>query len=261
MLPNIYQMPIVHSGAPYRLLVDLKPKLAYQMQRAGRGCCEAGDIARVGRDLGLHKNDLKRLGQLGRAQAQCLVGCPWHVACSKGGGVQQAIRKLWLWCAALALGGCGGRGQSMPVPVGVSTATRSTPSTPALLSRTQGTPALEVAPAAPSDWSTGLQLWEGSSGRTHLYGEPTASWATYANVAARTLLDGAVRSAPSGSELVAKVVSNTAGTAWLRMRKVQSAWVYDALDNGEPAGLRAMSTCASCHVQSSADSVYFSPTK
>ncbi len=174
--------------------------------------------------------------------------------------MQYAIRKPWSGVAPLALAaltGCGGAAQNPAAPIGVST---SAPVAFAPNDARARSAAVSPAPAA-ADWSKDLQPWSGSSGHTHLYGEPSATWTTYANAGARSLLEGAVRRAPSGAEFVAKIVSNTAGTAWLRMRKVQDSWVYDALDNGEPASLRALSTCASCHVQSSADSVYFSPTK
>ncbi len=115
--------------------------------------------------------------------------------------------------------------------------------------------------SAPSDWSAGLTAWSGSSGRTHLYGDPSATWTTYANESATSVIVGKVRTAPNGAELVGRVLSQTQGTAWLRMQKVANVWVYSALENGEPASLAALSTCASCHQQSSADSVYFSPTK
>lgn len=143
--------------------------------------------------------------------------------------------------------------------VGVSTATR--PAVAPAAAPTVAGPASSESATVHADWATGLREWSASTGKTHLYADPAAAWHTFANAEAFKLLGGDVRRAPDGAEFVAKIVSASAGTAWLRMKKLEGKWAYEAQENGQPASARSMGTCASCHGQSSADSVYFSPTK
>ena len=169
--------------------------------------------------------------------------------------VSGAIR-IRLFVAAAFVGACGGA--TPEPPIGVSQAV-STPRTPA---NTQPVvvPAA-AAPAEPKAWSDGLDEVHGAWSTTHRIGDTSAGWAVWSNAAARPLLDGKSRTAPNGAELVARIESKTAGTAWLRMRKLEGKWAYEAKEGDNAAPPSAMASCAPCHAQASTDSVYFSPTK
>ncbi len=59
VLTHLHEVPVVEPRPPYAVLVDAKTELSDEVQHRPRRRCEARDVSRVGRDLGLHEDDVK----------------------------------------------------------------------------------------------------------------------------------------------------------------------------------------------------------
>src|SRR5262245_41050622 len=70
MRANVHEVPIVETGAPNGMLVDAKTELSDEVKGRAGTRAKASDVARVGRDLGLDQNHVKR--PLGRRGSKAL---------------------------------------------------------------------------------------------------------------------------------------------------------------------------------------------
>lgn len=68
VLMHVDEVPVVYAGASNRFFVDAKPEAPDQVERRARGGTEAGDAARVLRDLRGKEGDVKRPGERGDAE-------------------------------------------------------------------------------------------------------------------------------------------------------------------------------------------------
>ena len=69
VLAHVDQWPIVQSGAANGLLVNRESEGMDQVQDAGRGSAESGNVTRVRRNFRLDENDVERFLEDWRAQA------------------------------------------------------------------------------------------------------------------------------------------------------------------------------------------------
>ena len=80
--PHVDEVPVVDAGPAHTVLVDPEAERPDEVERRGRGRAEPGDVARVGRDLGLDEDDVERPRERGGAEPRCGVGGSGALLCS-----------------------------------------------------------------------------------------------------------------------------------------------------------------------------------
>src|ERR1019366_2757146 len=79
VLADVHEVPVVDPGTAHAVVVDAETQRADEVHGGGRGGAEAGDVARVGRDLRLDEDHVER----------CPEG-PGAEAWGRGGGARHA---------------------------------------------------------------------------------------------------------------------------------------------------------------------------
>ena len=82
-------LPVVHAGAAELAVVEVEPEGLDEVQRGAGGGAESGDVAGVGRDLGLEKDDLEHGRGRGRGRWRSRLGSGARGrGRDKGGGIK-----------------------------------------------------------------------------------------------------------------------------------------------------------------------------